>query len=388
MTKSDLVLKNMPVDPENQETCKNCGATFQGNYCPECGQSLRDFQKPFGMVAIDFLGNMAAFDTRLWHTIKPLLLKPGKLTAEFFAGRRVRYVPPFRLLFFFSFVFFLILGFQTHRALKVGMQKSINLSGDSINGKSTGIQLLDSLQTASQEGKARAQEALKEVSGQLNQSIDSASTPLEQGALRKVAGALEKTKDKISEKQIVPRVLGSMKSSVPKDGEKVNDFLLKVSSGLKMAADSTDSAQQRENLLKVSQMLEHPEFFISKLFQVLSWMIFLLIPVFAFIMRLFFRKSHPYYINHLIFTVHFHAYLYMIGIIALLTKWVSGPILDNYIMLILILMAGVYFFLSIRKFYQRTWWVTVKRFVWVSVFYFISLMIMMTAASVISYKYL
>ena len=106
MTKSDLLLQNMSDKPENQEICKNCGTTFQGNYCPECGQSLRDFQKPFGVVAVDFLGNVAAFDTRLWHTIKPLLFKPGKLTREFFAGRRVRYVPPFRLLFFFSFVFF------------------------------------------------------------------------------------------------------------------------------------------------------------------------------------------------------------------------------------------------------------------------------------------
>jgi len=319
MTKSDLMLNNMPVEPENQETCKNCGTTFQGYYCPECGQSVRDFQKPFGMVAVDFLGNVAAFDTRLWHTIKPLFLRPGKLTKEFLAGKRVRYVPPFRLLFFFSFIFFLLLSFHYRGVLRSHLKDA----------------------------------------------------------------------DKI-EKQISSRGLpvDSLQNKAVEKMKTHGDILQEVSKQMEAGKDTLTNSSEKEIFQKVSMLLKYPEVFMSKLLQTTSWLVFLLIPVFALFLSLFFRKTHPYYINHLIFTVHFHAFLYLAGIIALLGIWVAGPKLDGFITTLLFVAAGTYFFLAIRKFYQRSWWVTVKRFIWVSFFYFISLMIMLSAAVYISFKFL
>lgn len=319
MTKSDLVLNNMPVAPANQETCKNCGTTFRGNYCPECGQSLRDFQKPFGMVAVDFLGNVAAFDTRLWHTIKPLLFHPGELTKEFLAGRRVKFVPPFRLLFFFSFVFFLLLSFHYKGALRSHLSQPDKI----------GKQI--------------------ESSGQ---QVD------------------------------------SLQNIAPEKSQTNGDVLRDVSKAMEAGTDTISDSSEKAVFQKVSMLLKYPEVFISKLLQTTSWLVFLLIPVFALFLRLFFRKTHPYYISHLIFTVHFHAFLYLAGIVALLGIWVAGPRLDGYLMLLLFTAAGTYFFLAIKKFYQRNWWVTVKHFIWVSFLYFISLMIMLSAAVYISFNFL
>jgi hypothetical protein len=53
-------------------------------------------------------------DSRLWSTMIALLFKPGFLTREFIAGKRVRYLPPLRLYLVLSVVFFLVLG--THEA--------------------------------------------------------------------------------------------------------------------------------------------------------------------------------------------------------------------------------------------------------------------------------
>ena len=47
-------------------------------------------------------------DSRLWRTLKLLLLKPGRLTEEFVAGRRMAYLPPFRLYLVVSIIFFLL----------------------------------------------------------------------------------------------------------------------------------------------------------------------------------------------------------------------------------------------------------------------------------------
>ncbi len=49
-------------------------------------------------------------DSRLWRTLWYLLGRPGFLTREFFEGKRVRYLPPFRLYLVISVLFFLVAG--------------------------------------------------------------------------------------------------------------------------------------------------------------------------------------------------------------------------------------------------------------------------------------
>ena len=94
-------------------TCKNCQTEFQGNFCPQCGQSIKDYNRPFGFMIYDLMGNIFAFDTRLWRTFKAVLFQPGKMAHEFIVGHRVKYMPPFRFYVFVSFIFFLMLNAVT-----------------------------------------------------------------------------------------------------------------------------------------------------------------------------------------------------------------------------------------------------------------------------------
>ncbi|HSO06190.1 MAG TPA: DUF3667 domain-containing protein [Pelomicrobium sp.] len=57
-------------------------------------------------VAHDFVHSALHLDSRVWRTLRSLVLKPGELTREFIAGRRQRYLPPFRLYLVLSVVFF------------------------------------------------------------------------------------------------------------------------------------------------------------------------------------------------------------------------------------------------------------------------------------------
>jgi hypothetical protein len=54
-------------------------------------------------------------DSRLWRTLCLLWFKPGKLTQEFVAGRRAKYLPPFRLYLVLSVIFFLVASFSHTR---------------------------------------------------------------------------------------------------------------------------------------------------------------------------------------------------------------------------------------------------------------------------------
>ena len=91
-------------------TCANCGRSFSGRYCPDCGQDSEDIRRPFAGIARDFLGDIFAFDARLWRTLVPLFTRPGDLTVDYVEGRRARYVPPLRLYVFAAFLYFTIVA--------------------------------------------------------------------------------------------------------------------------------------------------------------------------------------------------------------------------------------------------------------------------------------
>ena len=64
--------------------------------------------RPIGSVFGDLLDSVFDFDARIVRTLKPLFLRPGFLTLEYFAGRQIRYVTPFRLFFFLAVLAFFI----------------------------------------------------------------------------------------------------------------------------------------------------------------------------------------------------------------------------------------------------------------------------------------
>lgn len=92
-------------------SCANCGALLNGPYCAQCGQDERDVAAiPLRRLVADAFGDVFSFDSRVFRTLRPLVRRPGLLTVEYLAGRRARYVPPFRLYIFVSLVMFIVLG--------------------------------------------------------------------------------------------------------------------------------------------------------------------------------------------------------------------------------------------------------------------------------------
>jgi len=88
--------------------CKNCGALLNGRYCAYCGQVADVRVAGMGELISDFLGDVWDFDSRLWRSMVPLLVRPGQLTVDYLEGRRQRYVPPLRLYVMLSLTFFVL----------------------------------------------------------------------------------------------------------------------------------------------------------------------------------------------------------------------------------------------------------------------------------------
>ncbi len=88
--------------------CENCGTPLLGPHCYRCGQSADGLVRHFSSIIGDFLDTVLNIDARVFRSIWPLFAKPGYLSCEYFAGRRVRYVSPVRLFVFLSIVTFFI----------------------------------------------------------------------------------------------------------------------------------------------------------------------------------------------------------------------------------------------------------------------------------------
>src|SRR5438093_3284507 len=91
--------------------CENCGALLTGHYCAQCGQAAVDYRRSFRHVVADVLDSFLNWDSKFFTTIALLILKPWRLTNEFLAGKRVRYVNPLRLYLLASILFFFAVNY-------------------------------------------------------------------------------------------------------------------------------------------------------------------------------------------------------------------------------------------------------------------------------------
>src|SRR5262245_363024 len=93
--------------------CANCDTALAGEYCGKCGQRHEPHVHTLAHFAAEAFESVTHADSRLWRTLGYLLTKPGRLSQEFFAGRRARQLPPFRLYLVVSVFFFLVAGLSS-----------------------------------------------------------------------------------------------------------------------------------------------------------------------------------------------------------------------------------------------------------------------------------
>jgi len=92
--------------------CTNCGNEQIDVYCARCGEKQPGHHdRTVGHFAHDVVHEMVHLDSKLFTTLRELVVRPGFLTAEYFAGRKKRYIAPLRLfltLFALQFLAFTV----------------------------------------------------------------------------------------------------------------------------------------------------------------------------------------------------------------------------------------------------------------------------------------
>lgn len=92
--------------------CQNCDAHLSGPFCAYCGQEHFEREPTLKQVLADAVEEVIKVDGRVLVTLKTLFTAPGKLTVDFFEGRRIRYAAPLKLYLTCSAIYFLFANFN------------------------------------------------------------------------------------------------------------------------------------------------------------------------------------------------------------------------------------------------------------------------------------
>ncbi|WP_243317011.1 DUF3667 domain-containing protein [Geothrix paludis] len=101
----------MSVSMPSPGLCLNCEAELLGVFCHRCGQKAQNRRLPLKALLHDVMHDLWHLDHKVLESLWLLVRRPGFLAQEYLQGRRVRYMPPFRLYVLTSFALFMALSF-------------------------------------------------------------------------------------------------------------------------------------------------------------------------------------------------------------------------------------------------------------------------------------
>lgn len=302
--------------------CKNCETQFNGRFCPNCGQSVNEYDKPFSFIFYNFLGDFFAFDIRFFKTFIVLIFRPGFLTKEYFDGRRVRYAPPYRLFIFVSFILFFLLQISTNRGLTKVLDTTLS-SNDKI-------------------------------------VLDSVSHTLTDSVFTKIASETGMNKNEDIPFQISSETFGHTRN--------LRDALNKLAVFCEQNMERETNPKEKAKWREYSRLCRSPEQAMAKILEYMSWAFFILLPVFALILKLFYIRQKQFYMRHLIFSIHLHSFIFIIITVLVAAHLIFKGNLYLFTLLLILIMP-VYFVLALKKFYGQRFGKTLLKFVGISSLY-------------------
>lgn len=333
-----------PDDP-----CRNCGDPTRGEFCPGCGQRKVDVQVSVRDLVGDFLEDQFGVDQRTPNTLLALLLRPGFLTREYLDGRIVRYLRPLKLYLVSSLVLFLLVGFVSTR----GMASMSFGGGDPTAGFGAAG---DSVATQVAQGFRDAMAGVPPAPPPADTPADTSTDALVASPADTVPGAeAEPAADAPTS------WLGSVDVNT---GSQRLDALVQ------------SRAERLGRMAPEDAVRELVRTFIGYV----PTLMFLLLPVFAGLLKLLYFRSPLYYAEHFIFVLHTHAFVFGTFSLAI----VAGQAGVNFLPPLLLLWSGLYILLAMRKVYGQSWRKTALKYWTLGWLYFWVLVIALIPTLVLS----
>ena len=394
---------------EKLTNCENCDTPLTGEYCSACGQHAIDYRRSLWRVAVDALDSFLNWDTKFLQTIGVLLLRPWRLTNDFNAGRRVRYVHPLRLYLLGAIAFFLLAkvvnfdGFDDNRNVELSAEDR-----GEIDAAVTKLLAPDSLLTPEQRTRVEAARQ-KFATPEAMPDTPQGRALFNKGMLRLV-GLSEKKEFKTKDIVRLETALGFVEGVVPDPphsrpgptppppdfiGPPAPKSTSKQYGPVIQFDDNNDGKPKSPTEIWLEGRVKEKfgedgtkaEAFLQTLRGNIPQMMLACVPLFAFVLQALYIRHGRYYVEHLVYALHVHTFFYVavvvITLIGMATLRVL-PAVQPLLVFILSVAAMVQVFLSIRYVYKQGWIKTAMKFAVGGVVYLFVLAIAVTITAFIT----
>ena len=352
-----------------------------GRYCHECGQENLEPKETVWHLVQHFFNDITHFDGKFFSTVKLLLRKPGFLSAEYIAGRRMSYLNPIRMYVFTSAFFFIILF-----SLKKPEDMVKPDTGQSL------AQLEKTLKSDQQE----LVHASKGDREDLNGSIDNLSREINvirrrysDTATRKfneaqLAGlVIESVTDSLKDPDLTPAARAGLAAvmAADEDERKNGTSFWGLNTGDYKTVADYDSMERklpdsvRDGWLKHKVMerlimanVEYhedkrrwKEHFMENLLHSFPKILFWSLPIFALVLNvLYFRHKQYFYVSHGIFAIHVYCATFILMLVAILLNslkdwlgWGWFNVVSDLLQLVVWFYMMIYLYKAMRGFYKQ-----------------------------------
>jgi hypothetical protein len=322
------------------EVCPNCGTALSGQYCGNCGQRATSRLISVWELLRDAFGDLLELDSRLWRTLIPLIIRPGQLTRDYLEGRRARFMPPFRMYLVLSIVFFLVAFFDPREELGLLYEPQAPSA------------------TESEEDANEADAIRAEIFRDL----------AEEGIIIDQPGSTDVASDAKSEDGND----GDSDSNCDVDDINSADLPDWLASRL---------TEERLKLMCDRIIADDGKAFGKKLLENVPAALFVLLPLMALVLKILYPLSKRYYVEHLLFVVHNHSFIFLILILQILFTRLGAllrvpetPI--DVTVFAVSLYVPVYLYKSLRRVYEQGRFFTIVKFSMLGFAYFGGLILM------------
>ena len=287
--------------------CENCDAPLQGEYCHQCGQSVRNPVRHAGHAIEEVFESFWHLDGRVFRTLRDLLV-PGRTALEYLAGHRQRYLPPLRI-----FVIMSLLAFFVGRA-------AIHLDEDPVNADLDVTSILQS-------------QTVEEVNRNRDEMLAGLAQRQKKSALPGADAATILAQVKIegeAANRIVELTQGKNESASPasaKNGEQATRSKGELFSTKNEAWNPETNpvkidwlpdfvngwlTRKASHVIDNIQLMEsRPDRFFQAFMSSLPSALFVLVPVFALMLKISYFFQRRLYMEHLVIALYSHVYLLM-----------------------------------------------------------------------------
>jgi hypothetical protein len=349
--------------------CQNCGEVLLGEHCYACGQPTKGLVRQFSTIIGDFMDSVFELDSRILRTVGPMLFKPGFLSTEYFAGRRVRYVSPVRLFVFLSlFAFFAaqwtfdIAGDDTGEG---PVQINTAPGGNRSLANATTVEEVERIRDEALAALAKARADSGSVPG-VGVAMDVADQGVKAEAERRIQ-AIERAEETGEPLPIQRENDGRISfNGTPWDAESNPIHIAWLPAAMNRKLN--ESAGRAEG--NIQRIQDDPNLLKDAFLSTVPATLFVLLPLFAVLLKVAYIFKKRLYMEHLIIALHSHSFLcgalLLVMLLGALTGWTAGwPWLSGlfyWLEIALLVWMPLYLLLMQKRVYGQGWLMTLLKY--------------------------